>query len=389
MLKAALDLAGVLRNSAPDAKIVLGGPLAAAMPEQAVGQGRFDGALVGDGELVISSIFDASLRGDVEELAAVPGMVTRRDGAIVRTEAAPPLNRLDDLPHPAMDLLLKRSILLSFPVLRAGDGLATAMMTARGCPYSCSFCSRFPYKSLYRTHSVGYLIDYISRLQHEHGITAIRFLDEVFTLDRDRALGLCEAIARHLPHLTWHCSTRIDLIDGELLAAMHSAGCRAVTFGLESGDHADLERMGKRVQTDARRVVEMCRRYGLDVLGQFIVGFPWDTPESIRERGRFARSLPLAAVNYWPLAPFPGTPIFDEAVKRHGEFDPAYIMRVGASDRGPMLAPVYSPPGMTRRQMAALVAELQLGFYIRPGVFAPLAYRMAAREAFLAVKRLL
>ncbi len=373
MLKAALQLAKRLRQLAPEALLVVGGPLTTPFAERLVSPGGYDVALNGEGEHVLMSLVELAQQTQRSKklYEAIPGIVTHIDGEWLRTEAACPTENLDELPFPARDLLVRRSLYLSHPVDN-GYGPATTVLASRGCRFNCSFCYQYPFKSFYRRPSPERVVEEIEGLMRQYGIRFVRFIDDLFTYDRERTLQLCERLQQRLPKLRWHCGTRIDQVDEELLRAMYTAGCRVINFGFESGDKDDLRRMAKGAKADPREVAELCHRIGLDVIGQFIIGFPWDTPESIERRIAFAKSLPLRAATFWPLIPMPGTRLYEQVLQQVGEFEWDYFEHTDCDSPGPLQNPVYSPPGMTRRQIRHAVRRAQFGFHLRPHILLPL-----------------
>lgn len=376
MLRPALRLAQIFRNAASNALLVIGGPITSALPERALGQRGFDAAVVGEGEHIIASLAQiAAEEGrNTKALCGLGGLILRNGEGVRRTPAVPPVQNLDGLPFPALDLLPAQSIYLYHPVLGRG-ARATALVTSRGCPFRCAFCYQYPYKNAYRVHSVARIIEEIDFVKRRFGVQSIRFLDDMFTFGRDRILELCEEINRRSIGVTWHCNSRVDLLDPELIRAMAQAGCRAVNLGLESDRDEDLHRLGKKSQVDPRHVIEMSNAAGIDVVGQFILGFPWDDRTSILRRIRFACSLPLCAATFWPLIPFPGTKIYQEALQRFGEFEVDFCCTTDVNDPGPCFYPVYSPPGMTRKELAMWVLVAQLSFHMRPKIMGTLLGR--------------
>jgi anaerobic magnesium-protoporphyrin IX monomethyl ester cyclase len=368
MLRPTLERAASLRKVVPRAFLVVGGPLTQVFAERLVGPGAFDAAVRGEAEHLAPELVARVREGGPYPFdPPLPGMTAMTASGIRTEPPVAPVADLDCLPLPAWDLLPRASRLMRHP-LAWTDGPASAMITSRGCVFRCSFCYQYPFKTFYRHHSVTRVVEEARLLRNVYGVKHLRFLDDLFTLDRAHVLSLCEALARDLPDMTWHCNTRSDLLDPELLRAMARAGCRVINLGLESGDADDLRRLNKRPRRDPRSVIEECRAAGIDVIGQFILGFPWDTRRHLTKRLGFALSLPLRAASFWPLIPFPGTPLYDEALSRHGEFDALFVEHVGINDPGPLFRPVYSPPGMTRAELGFWCVLAQAAFHAKPGV---------------------
>jgi magnesium-protoporphyrin IX monomethyl ester (oxidative) cyclase len=368
MLKPALELAARLRRALPDSVLAAGGPLTHTHAPELLTAGGFDLAVQGEGEAAVIELARVALEGrpGLAQVTGLAGAVLRLSGGVHSNPPRRPDPDLDALPMPALDLLPAASRLVRHP-LAGSRGRAAALLTSRGCVYHCRFCYQYPFKQVYRQHSPERVVEEMTRLNRRYGTVHFRFLDDLFTLDRARTLALCQLLCRRLPGVSWHCGTRLDLLDRELLRELAGAGCRVVNFGLESGDPDDLARLSKTSRRDPTEVVQACVEAGIDVIGQFILGFPWDTRGSMLARARHARRLPLRAATFWPLIPFPGTPLYEEALRTHGEFDATFFEHTGLDDPGPLFSPVYSPPGLTRREVGRYAAWAQLAFHARPG----------------------
>lgn len=312
LVNQAKTLARKLSKISPESLLVIGGPIASSVPEELVGPGFFHVAIRGEAEHVIGAIAEvAASEGSRTSIVAIPGAVTRQEDTIIESPPASPTYDLDSLPLPALHLLSKRALYMRHPMLPK-NVRGTAIITSRGCPYRCSFCYRYPYKEIYRTHSPERVIEEIEYLSKRYGVKNVRFQDDTMTFNRERILRICELMLERLPGLTWDCTTRVDLVDETMLKIMARAGCRSITFGLESDNEKDHKMMRKEFARDPRETIEACNAVGILPVGHFIIGFPWDTPMTIKERIRYARSLPLAAALFWPFYPWPNTPVYDE-----------------------------------------------------------------------------
>jgi radical SAM superfamily enzyme YgiQ (UPF0313 family) len=150
------------------------------------------------------------------------------------------------------------------------------------------------------------------------GVNNFMFWAEEFILDRDFVMELCDAICSSGLNVKWVCNSRVDAVDAEVLAAIKKAGCWNIAFGIESGNQHILDSINKGITLEGiRRAVSMAKAAGLQVTGHVIIGFPEDTVETIRTTEKFVNSLDLDFVQYYCAMPYPGTRLYEDAV-RHG-----------------------------------------------------------------------
>jgi anaerobic magnesium-protoporphyrin IX monomethyl ester cyclase len=293
--------------------LVAGGPMPTCRPEAFTG--RFDVVVRGEAELTMPDVLSAYENGG--DPGAVPGVVRlRRDGATANgdeTVTCPPPRPfapdLDELPFPARDLLPNVAY-IAFGRRRYGFAITT-VMSARGCPFACEFCSNVLFGGSYRERSPENVIDEVEGAL-KLGYDRISFTDDVFTLDRRRVVGICEEIERRGLSFPWECLARVDALDPEAAQEMKRAGCFRIFFGIESGNDRVLRMMNKRTTTEqARQAVATARNAGLQVGAFFIVCYPGETDETVLDTLRFATSLPLDYVGLTIPYPLPGTALFE------------------------------------------------------------------------------
>ena len=313
MLEDALGFAAALRGQCD--LLVAGGPLPTCDPGAFVE--RFDVVVRGEGEQTMVELLAARAAG--ADLGAVPGVVLGRGPAGADGDArrgspfcAPPrpfAADLDALPFPARDLLPNADY-IRFGRRRYGASITTVMST-RGCPYQCEFCSNVVFGASYRERSPENVLDEVEQALRL-GYERISFADDVFTLDARRVRAICEEIGRRGLRFGWECLGRVDTFDDETAHAMKLAGCFRVFFGIESGNDDVLALMNKKITTaEARAAVECAHRAGLEVGAFFIVCYPGETDETVLDTLRFASSLPLDYVGLTMPYPLPGTALLE------------------------------------------------------------------------------
>jgi len=188
----------------------------------------------------------------------------------------------------------------------------TAIMTSRGCPFECDFCSRPVFGTLFRARNASNVADEIEAVI-SLGYDRIWFADDCFTLNRKRLMDICDEIIRRGLKIGWECLSRVDTLDLETAEKMKQAGCVRMFFGIESGNDSILKIMKKQITTaQAHSAVQVCKSNGIKTGAFFIVGYPGENEQTILDTVRFASSLPLDYLSFTLPYPIPGTPLFNK-----------------------------------------------------------------------------
>lgn len=303
-----LKLAEIARTVNPEITVVMGGPHASVMYEEVLREKSVDVVVRGEGEFTMLDLAGCLLRGQ-SRLSEIRGIAYRQDGDLQLTPERPFICDPDVLPYPAREL---------FP-LPMYDQPGQLLMSRGGCPFNCVFCAvNNIWQGGRRFRDPDRVLEEVQYIGETMGISDIGFSDDTFTLNRQRVLTLCEK-ARGLQgrfNWGWSCTTRVDLVDRELLKAMREAGCYRVAYGVETGSQEVLDAISKWITLDqVRDAVGAALELDMGVLCSFMFPHPWDTEETIREQGRFMKELVGmgAAVTMALTTPFPGTDYHDRA----------------------------------------------------------------------------
>ena len=221
---------------------------------------------------------------------------------------------LDCIAFPARELLPNEAY-INYGKKKYGYAITTVMST-RGCPYHCEFCSNVVFGGSYRERSPKNVVDEIE-LALGLGYDRISFADDVFTMKPSRVIEICKEIQSRGLHFQWECLGRVDALDYPTAVAMKDAGCVRIFFGIESGDDRILKLMRKQITSDqARQAVEAAQLAGLQVGAFFILFYPGDTDETVLNTLRFATSLPLDYLGLSMPYPLPGTALYERVRKQ-------------------------------------------------------------------------
>lgn len=238
--------------------------------------------------------------------------------------------------------------------------------STRGCPYDCNFCASAP-QMKYRYLEAGRVVDELEILVKRLGVEWVEFMDLTFTMSRKRTIEICdEIVARNLV-FDWGCETRADKIDEELLQRMKAAGCKKITFGVESGSEEVRYRTGKRISN--RQFIEafqLCHRLGLKTMANFIFGHPGETASDMEQTVQFARTLKPFNALFLRMIPLPDVDVFKQGVQQ-GTIPPDIWVRYMKGECG---HPVYYPESVTPAIMDRYVRTAYTRFYLNPSTIA-------------------
>jgi anaerobic magnesium-protoporphyrin IX monomethyl ester cyclase len=293
--------------------LMVGGPLPTCDPQAFLED--FDVVVRGEGESTVLDLLQAySIGSDTSTIAGInflrkTNIESKVNVESISTPDRPFIKDLDSLPFPARQLLPNQSY-IQFGKKKYGYSITTLMST-RGCPYDCEFCSNVIFGGSYRERSARNVVDEIEQ-DLALGYDRISFADDVFTMRQKRVLEVCTEIKRRGIQFNWECLARVDSVDAATYVEMYHAGCRRVYFGIESGDDTVLKLMNKKITSDeSRHAVMAAHQAGLEVGAFFILFYPGETNQTVLNTLHFATSLPLDYLGLTMPYPLPGTALFE------------------------------------------------------------------------------
>ena len=305
-----LALAGELKSAAPRAATAVFGTHVTALDRKVLEETPgLDAVFRNEPEATAGVWAERVAKG--EPLDGVAGLSFRSGPEIVRNPDRPFLDDLDALPDPAWHLFDLDAYRLPL------KGERFLMVTPhRGCPYPCSFCTaQTYYGARLRKRSPARVVLEIERNLTRYGVREFFFWSDTFTLHKGYVLELSQALEPL--GISWASNSRVDSIDAEVAQAMRRAGCWMVSFGIETGDQAVLETMGKGASVEeASAAVRVAKEAGLKVAGHFVLGLPGETRESLERTLHFASRLPLDFVQFYCAVPLPGSRLYQTARER-------------------------------------------------------------------------
>lgn len=313
---------------------------------------ELDALVLGEGEDTIVEL----LRhwSDGAQGPPPPG-VAMRGWPIV--EAAPP--RIDTLPRPARHLVPHGRYRYLFQTRRG----AATMISSRGCPFRCSFCDKTISGDDWRARAAEDVVDEVVELNARFGVGYLCFFDDNFTLRRKRVVRICEEMIHRDVDVHWKAESRADGMTPDLASLMARAGCKTVAFGVESGNAHALDVLQK--DQDPARVlaaIQSCRAAGIETVGYVMIGIPGESPAQTVQTLDFCVRAGLDFIQFSTLSPFPGTALYDEAVRQGWFRETAVRNPADAEQRRATLL----PPGWDEEMLDRRLRDLYGGFYLRP-----------------------
>lgn len=292
-----------------ETKVVVGGTHASLRPEEMLESGA-DCVVVGEGEKTMLELVGALEKGG--SLNLVKGIVWKRGKKVVRNPPRPPILDLDSLPFPAWHLFSMEQYFRVKGHAAAVRGRVAPMLTSRGCLHRCLFCTVPLVWGQWRARSPANVVKEIEWLIEQWGIEEVHFEDDNLSLDRERMKRLCREMVRKGVKVDWATPNGVDVrtLTTDLLEEMRRAGCYFLSFGLEHGNPLFREKMGKVFSpSHARRIVKKAKDLGIWTHAFFMVGWPWETRESLERTLRFAEEVGVDFATFFVVVPFPGTPL--------------------------------------------------------------------------------
>jgi radical SAM superfamily enzyme YgiQ (UPF0313 family) len=311
---------------------ILGGPHLTLMPDESLGRAEVDFVARGEAEETIVEFVSAlpCAKGEGAGgrgcFAHIKGLSYRdASGQIVHNAPRPLAPDLDAIPFPAYQLFKIERYTNLQPLTDGLDPHARTytLVTSRGCPYQCTYCSKPITGNTWRARSVDSVLKEWKLLVEDFGAKEIGVTDDIWNLDLKRAKELCRGLIdlglNRVPWITIH-GMKVNHTDAELFQLMKRAGCKRVGFGVESGDEYILKRVVRKAQTfdQVRTAFRNARAAGLETMGFFIFGMPYETEETMEKTIRLALELDPDLANFMIAAPYPGTEMWN-LLQREGK----------------------------------------------------------------------
>lgn len=348
----ALQLAAKVKND--NIPLVMGGPHASFQAEKTLQTGLVDYVIRNEGEYNFLSLLD-HLGGRLE-LDRVPGVSYLSQGQTFHNQEGSFIQDIDSIPFPARDLLPMAEYKAELD-----NVAATSVISSRGCPFNCSFCSSSQLFGLkWRPRAPESIMEEIRLIDKQHGIRGIYFMDDNLTLNPDRTIALCELLCQNKPHRPWFCFSRVNtIIDREdMVQSMAESGCRIVFLGIESPNLEILQDYNKKITADeSMQAVDLLKKYNISPMCSFIIGNPNEDLDQIKQTIEFAKKLKIEVAQFSILTPYPGTQLFDQVKDKQIMRDWSYYDGLHAT---------IETNGIRPAQLEKILKKAYVSFYFNP-----------------------
>lgn len=311
---------------------------------------ELDFGILGEAEDTLSEILQDKQPADIL------GIYYKENGDIKFTGKRPFIEDLDRIPFPARHLV-------DNTIYRRPDNnkVQATIKVSRGCPFHCFFCLATPVSGAkVRRRSIENIVSEIRECVEKYNIKNFLFWSDIFNIDREWTIDLCNEIIKSGLKITWSANTRADTADLEMAKLMYKSGCRLVSVGVESGSQYMLEKMGKKITLDdVRRTIKIFKKAKIRIYNYFVIGLPWETEETIEDTIKFAIELNSDFISFYTATPLPGSRFYEYALE-HNLFDKE------TSFENAYFYPAVNTHHLTRDRIFELHKSAIKRFYLRP-----------------------
>jgi radical SAM superfamily enzyme YgiQ (UPF0313 family) len=359
-------IAKKLKQNSSNLKIVFGGIHPTLMPDEILKDDSIDYIIRGEGEETFVDLLQA-LSGTIQ-ISSVLGLSYTINKKIVHNQDRKLIDNLDSIPFPAWEKLPLE--LYSAPPHWDLKSPCFPILSTRGCPYRCTYCSLKVMGKIYRMRSVKNIVDEIEWLVNNFGAKEIMFMDATFPLKKEHGIAVCqEIIKRGLnKKMVWMCETRVNHVDLEILKMMKKAGCKRVAYGIESGVQELLNNIKKGfILEQVENAVRLTKKAGIEIIAYFMLGLPGETKEKSLQTISFAKKLGVDFVKFNLTVPYPGTELYNQAVAEGTLKSTDWDLFTSFSSMT-KFEPVYYPKGMSKNDIEGVQKIALRSYYLSPKI---------------------
>jgi radical SAM superfamily enzyme YgiQ (UPF0313 family) len=339
--------------------ICLGGQHATFLADQLLSTGDFDFVVRGEGELTLTDLCN-SLQTP-KKMKSIKGLSFVKNGKTFHNPVREFISDLDTLPRAAYHLLPFQDYQPKAPPGFIRKKPWITIITSRGCPFGCRFCSSSVYwGKIWRGQSVERVSNDLEWLVSKYELKSLLFVDDNFTFYKKRIEQICSEIVKRRLNFEFSCSCRVDQVDFDLLSKMHDAGCWRIGFGIEAGTQEALDWYGKKITLEkSREAIKLCKRVGISPICYFIIGAPFETEEMILKTVEFAKELDVEVVGFSFLVPFPGSQLYEYSIKNN-------LLLEHDLEKFGQDIPIIKMQNLTPEKLSELSRMAYRSYYFRP-----------------------
>ena len=368
-----LQTSSIIKRANPETKVCLGGFHIALYPEESLAPKHVDFVIYGEGEQTMLDLVNYMDKG-IPDIRDIFGLGFKEKGSLSINQNRPVMEDLDDIPFPDYDLV---DINLYSHVLGKGD-INLALESARGCPFGCVFCDIRHTKFRYR--SAESIVDEIERLVAK-GVHSFFTVDDNLTVNKKRAIKMCEMIVERKLKIDFKVSSRVDTVDEKVLYHLKQAGCSRLSIGMESSKQKYLDFLGKNVTVEKIiETIQSAHKVGLPIFAYVMLGLPDQTREEMMEEVKFLKRYKVEYASFSVCTIYPKTLLYYQCLE-NGQLDhdpwPEFARNPKRDMEVTFASNIYSPKVLRDIQLAATRR-----FYFSPGSIAMHLKKINSWKAF-------
>jgi radical SAM superfamily enzyme YgiQ (UPF0313 family) len=339
--------------------ILVGGEHLRLYPHETMSHEAIDFCIVGEAELPLPEFIRAFREG--RSFDGIKSLGFRQNGSVVIDRTIQFVEDINTIPFPARHLIKNDR----YENVLSRKKNFTALISSRGCPFNCAFCTHNHQK--YRARSPENVVDEIELNLKNYNICDFDIYDSTFTADERRVIKICEEICRRKLEVGFTVRSRVDIVSNEMIDSLKSAGCHTILYGIESSNPDILKMMNKQISLEqVMKTVGYTKQSGIKTLGFFLFGFPGETRQTMEDTVRFSLDLPLDYALYSILLPMPDTEIYAYYRERGlGDYWAEYSLALDESTAGLI---EFIGTKVTREETANFALEAYKRFYFRPRI---------------------
>ncbi len=295
------------KTKAKQIPVIVGGAHPTVEAKSMLKNSEIDFAVIGEGEYAFLELVK-ELEKEEQDFSKIKGLAYKSGDRVIINERRPLIENLDELPIPARHLILN--------VDKIEPDALGGIFSSRGCPFNCIFCSsKTIWTRRMRFRSVDNVMQEVEQVIDKYKAKHFFFVDDSFSVKKDRTLELCRRfreLHKKGKKFSWHCQTRVDLLDDEIAKAMADSKCNCVLIGVETGYKDGLIKIKKAITLEQiNKATQLLKKHKISVNAFFMIGFPWETMDEINSTINFMKQMDPDDASYAIVTPQPGTELYD------------------------------------------------------------------------------
>ena len=351
VLNFAVDAAKIIKTRWPGIKIVFGGNVSTYRCEELIKQDYVDYVFLNEAETSFRKFVENIIQGR-NNFDDIDGLAYKRDGNMVVRPHKTYIQQLDNLPLP------------DFSLLQAPEDYTASIISSRGCPYDCFYCStKQMWGTTWRRRSAEHILSEIVSLRKQLKTREIEFCDDNFLVDKNRFRELVRLLLLRKIKIITGFSARVELIDAEVLELAGKINVQGIFLGIESGSERVLKKMNRRYSVeDIYRISDLCLKHGVIPIASFMIGLPFETEADALETLKVMRKISTPKIQIHICMPLVGTDIFNNPAHYGVKIDYPKALAGLIDDVPAMHTSAFTPKQVMEYYLAGLgIVQEKLG----------------------------